>query len=149
MTHENVLIYCYVNICFKNLPQNMSCLKNLSKIKFCTMSNDFLNILLSLNSFQIISHVSIIYKKRFHECFWMIYSINVIFYIKIWNLNHWLQLIWLMLMWLHSKMYLHEATNKSPMHISQLKKLVTLYLMYICYNFLYRFLFQLTILIQW
>jgi hypothetical protein len=47
------------------------------------------------------------------------------------------------------KMYLHEATNKSPMHISQLEKLVTLYLMYICYNFLYRFLFKLTILIEW
>jgi hypothetical protein len=32
--------------------------------------------------------------------------------------------------------------NKSPMNISQLKKLITPYLMYICYNFLYRFFIQ-------
>jgi hypothetical protein len=60
-----------------------------------------LTILYSLNSFQIISHVFIIYQKHCHECFWMTYKIRIIFDPKMSKPKRLLYLLLFLLVWLH------------------------------------------------
>jgi hypothetical protein len=71
MTQKYVVLYHYVKMCSKNLHKNISFRNHLKvhqekNIGYILLGM-FLNILCSLNSFQIISHVFIIYLKHYYE----------------------------------------------------------------------------------
>ncbi len=88
MTLQDVASHYNVNICLKNIPQNMSCFNNFFKNKnvhgvfktLVIMFNEYLlSILSSLDSFQIIPHFFIIYYKYCHDYFqWLMTLIQIL-----------------------------------------------------------------------
>jgi hypothetical protein len=77
---------------------------------WCLMN--FLNILSSLNLIQIISHVSIIYYKHYHECFWITCNVNIVFDNKTWKQNHGYYQLRFLLVSLHPSWMLHDIPSQ-------------------------------------
>jgi hypothetical protein len=69
----------------------------------------FMSILSSLNSFQIIPHVFIIYYKHYLDTL-KIYNIDIFLNVKTWKNKHCLQLLWYVLPWLHLKLCIYHIT---------------------------------------
>ncbi len=83
-----------------------------------------LNIRQSLDIFQMVPHVSIIYWKYFHVNTFKTFNISLMFDAKTWKAKHWFYLLWYMWLGVHSTIkcinYAHNYSSIGFQHCFQL-----------------------------